>query len=116
MISRRKNATIGYTVVGRESRRVCRPGEVQTENPEDPEGGIFPIMKNLKRTIAMLLCLLTVLPLLAACGYDEDYTGPRFEVYFSNMPTTFDPAYAYLDRSEERRVGKECRSRWSPYH
>ena len=27
---------------------------------------------------------------------------------------------AYLakggDRSEERRVGKECRSRWSPYH
>ena len=21
-----------------------------------------------------------------------------------------------LDRSEERRVGKECRSRWSPYH
>ena len=22
----------------------------------------------------------------------------------------------YSDRSEERRVGKECRSRWSPYH
>src|SRR3989475_10119991 len=21
-----------------------------------------------------------------------------------------------MDRSEERRVGKECRSRWSPYH
>ena len=22
----------------------------------------------------------------------------------------------YMARSEERRVGKECRSRWSPYH
>ena len=22
----------------------------------------------------------------------------------------------WLQRSEERRVGKECRSRWSPYH
>ena len=22
----------------------------------------------------------------------------------------------YDSRSEERRVGKECRSRWSPYH
>ena len=22
----------------------------------------------------------------------------------------------YIKRSEERRVGKECRSRWSPYH
>src|ERR1039457_1416651 len=25
-------------------------------------------------------------------------------------------APTYLRRSEERRVGKECRSRWSPYH
>ena len=24
--------------------------------------------------------------------------------------------YDELQRSEERRVGKECRSRWSPYH
>ena len=24
--------------------------------------------------------------------------------------------YQKLTRSEERRVGKECRSRWSPYH
>ena len=24
--------------------------------------------------------------------------------------------YFIEDRSEERRVGKECRSRWSPYH
>ena len=25
-------------------------------------------------------------------------------------------ACAVRSRSEERRVGKECRSRWSPYH
>ena len=24
--------------------------------------------------------------------------------------------YGRTTRSEERRVGKECRSRWSPYH
>src|SRR5687768_18352926 len=28
----------------------------------------------------------------------------------------FLPLLQQLDRSEERRVGKECRSRWSPYH
>src|SRR5258705_8578408 len=29
----------------------------------------------------------------------------------------WDKAYVYkYPRSEERRVGKECRSRWSPYH
>src|SRR2546430_9236342 len=27
-----------------------------------------------------------------------------------------DLPYDALSRSEERRVGKECRSRWSPYH
>src|SRR2546429_8584093 len=26
------------------------------------------------------------------------------------------PVVIESDRSEERRVGKECRSRWSPYH
>src|SRR2546423_15515776 len=29
---------------------------------------------------------------------------------------TFLAATGDTDRSEERRVGKECRSRWSPYH
>ena len=27
-----------------------------------------------------------------------------------------DDGEAEMGRSEERRVGKECRSRWSPYH
>src|SRR5256885_9241281 len=34
----------------------------------------------------------------------------RSLLYHNNGDGTF------TDRSEERRVGKECRSRWSPYH
>ena len=30
------------------------------------------------------------------------------------LDNTKQEAFSY--RSEERRVGKECRSRWSPYH
>ena len=30
--------------------------------------------------------------------------------------TNGDGETIYVIRSEERRVGKECRSRWSPYH
>src|SRR3712207_9045036 len=33
-----------------------------------------------------------------------------FKRYFGHIPREVD------ERSEERRVGKECRSRWSPYH
>src|SRR3984957_6192669 len=30
--------------------------------------------------------------------------------------TDMGPYHTMVARSEERRVGKECRSRWSPYH
>ena len=33
-----------------------------------------------------------------------------------NGKTVFEVHHPELCRSEERRVGKECRSRWSPYH
>ena len=37
---------------------------------------------------------------------------PNNEAVVADALTTFGTD----DRSEERRVGKECRSRWSPYH
>src|SRR5215510_16491512 len=33
-----------------------------------------------------------------------------------NQLSSFECKGVYAFRSEERRVGKECRSRWSPYH
>ena len=43
------------------------------------------------------------------------------QMIFDNTTVDFDNVkYYYImkmgNRSEERRVGKECRSRWSPYH
>ena len=40
----------------------------------------------------------------------KDTGFPRFKNFF-RMKSLY-----YPQRSEERRVGKECRSRWSPYH
>src|SRR5256886_4777844 len=34
----------------------------------------------------------------------------------STLPRSSRPGIPAKKRSEERRVGKECRSRWSPYH
>ena len=36
--------------------------------------------------------------------------------YENRSPVSYDKFFKHLTRSEERRVGKECRSRWSPYH
>src|SRR5258708_34076656 len=39
-----------------------------------------------------------------------------FRRLFVGRPDVFPVRWDNQKRSEERRVGKECRSRWSPYH
>ena len=79
---------------------------------------------------ALLLCML----FLVACGQTATPPEPQKDPAFSAGADPSDPetdgnekrsvepdkvsdeAEADAPRSEERRVGKECRSRWSPYH
>ena len=44
----------------------------------------------------------------------NDYFKPQYTVCWDEAQAV--NGISYDDRSEERRVGKECRSRWSPYH
>ena len=48
----------------------------------------------------------------------EDFVKGLKDVLSEAQPEiSYDEAKQVInDRSEERRVGKECRSRWSPYH
>ena len=41
--------------------------------------------------------------------------GNGYPLWYSCLENPMDGG-AWRARSEERRVGKECRSRWSPYH
>src|SRR2546430_3772363 len=41
---------------------------------------------------------------------------PSSRVWEPRVLGATNPIWVDGDRSEERRVGKECRSRWSPYH
>src|SRR2546422_3317509 len=47
---------------------------------------------------------------LAVEDYPDRFSG---ELHAQRVPDV--PRHGRIDRSEERRVGKECRSRWSPY-
>ena len=42
--------------------------------------------------------------------------GQRLAIVEDTPGITRDRIFANCERSEERRVGKECRSRWSPDH
>ena len=53
----------------------------------------------------------------------NDKSVPKYATHLVYMTSANNPKeiehkiiYSILNRSEERRVGKECRSRWSPYH
>src|SRR3712207_175337 len=47
----------------------------------------------------------------------SDITGTNvFNVATTAFTLRRGPVFTDILRSEERRVGKECRSRWSPYH
>ena len=57
---------------------------------------------------------------------NQSIDTPNNNRFWQNLKAFLGPgalvAVGYMDpgnwitRSEERRVGKECRSRWSPYH
>src|SRR5260370_19160005 len=53
---------------------------------------------------------------MAYADYLQERGDPRGELIQVQLALE-DPARPVAERrSEERRVGKECRSRWSPYH
>ena len=47
---------------------------------------------------------------------ERDLGGPWFEKASGMKGAHVRGCHVAFPRSEERRVGKECRSRWSPYH
>jgi len=49
-------------------------------------------------------------------GVTSAYIGGRFDLLIQRGIDVFQAFPLIIMRSEERRVGKECRSRWSPYH
>src|ERR1035438_5718087 len=52
--------------------------------------------------------------ILQGARHNHCYTSPVYREKTALINRKL--AERYKDRSEERRVGKECRSRWSPYH
>ena len=85
----------------------------------------------MRNKLGNALIALGVLALLAAVllmGYNQwdstraekaaDSVLTQLEESIAEPRTIYpgDAAEPTADRSEERRVGKECRSRWSPYH
>ena len=54
---------------------------------------------------------------IALHGCTESASSYSTQTEWGNLADRFQFAVVFAQtRSEERRVGKECRSRWSPYH
>ena len=53
---------------------------------------------------------------LTACGQTAADSTPTPTAATEAAAAPAEQLQSIGSRSEERRVGKECRSRWSPYH
>ena len=62
------------------------------------------------------IMLLTLGLLLTMTACETIYDNPDISQSEEGKPGSEDNRGYKGLRSEERRVGKECRSRWSPYH
>src|SRR5258707_6041941 len=72
----------------------------------------LPILGAITELLARL-CSATMFGSPAAATNVGNQSSPEM-MPFSTFPGGTWPGHRI--RSEERRVGKECRSRWSPYH
>ena len=69
------------------------------------------------RSRAKYLATLLVFGVISEIPFDLFTTKQFFEPNWNNIMFTLALVLVTIwMRSEERRVGKECRSRWSPYH
>ena len=79
-------------------------------------------MKKISRRNFLLASgVVTIGAALAACGGSSSTSAaassaPASSAAASGAPASAEGKVLNIWRSEERRVGKECRSRWSPYH
>src|SRR2546430_12671932 len=64
----------------------------------------------------ILASLGTIMENLHTISAKLDNFNHRIEKIETKLQIAPSSSHMYDPRSEERRVGKECRSRWSPYH
>ena len=75
----------------------------------------FNLGPDLKDVVPLLKEILTINPQIKIMG--SPWSPPVWmKDNGSSKGGSLQPKYYQVYRSEERRVGKECRSRWSPYH
>ena len=88
-------------ILPRFSQENYKLGEVVISQGE-PSGGYYIIVSGKARVVDTQKDNLTLAVLKKGDGFGE-------QSLMTGRPSA-------ATRSEERRVGKECRSRWSPYH
>src|SRR3989454_12813122 len=93
------NASRKKSIAGRDMGLTMIRGNATVSRPDSPSTSIRPRGEHVMRRFVLLL-------LAGAPSLVSAPPGPLLAQGFG----------VYEQRSEERRVGKECRSRWSPYH
>src|SRR2546422_11690414 len=94
-----------------------RPPVPRSGSTSERSGSVFVISEKSeteRKRVAGVIGLNCRVPISALEHRDRIAFLERYDRLFPGRPPAREAAIGA--RSEERRVGKECRSRWSPYH
>src|SRR3712207_9471079 len=101
-----------YTVYDQHYERIGKVDDLFVDESDQPEyvGVKMGFLGMSSTLIPMDMIRVNDERQLVEVAADKEYvkSGPTFDDDGEITPE--------FERSEERRVGKECRSRWSPYH
>ena len=90
--------------------RKTKAGSTNSPDKKLPLNKSIPL--GIQHVLAMFAGNITV-PIIVAGVFGQ---SPEEKIFLIQMALFVAGVATIIQRSEERRVGKECRSRWSPYH
>ena len=112
---------IGDTVVAEDPLISVESDKATMEVPSPTAGIVREIKVKVGDKVSAGTLILQMEETDVSSDKDKKQTNEKADSAENSVESTPPPeaAESYAgkaDRSEERRVGKECRSRWSPYH
>src|SRR5574341_2659379 len=114
-IAKKNNLVVGVDIG---TSKICAVvGEMTEQGVEVVGVGTHPsqglrkgVVINIESTVDSIKKAVEEAELMAGCEINSVFTG------IAGGHIKGFNSHGIVARSEERRVGKECRSRWSPYH
>src|SRR5438093_13255152 len=99
-----------------EAQKTYLQEEIRTEHNFEEIVGVSPMIKKVFKAVETVAATDSTVLITGETGTGKELIARAIHHLSNRKDRVLVKVNCSAIRSEERRVGKECRSRWSPYH